>query len=282
MLQYLDHECYGPLVYYHLIHQMTNIDAKAIRSITRELSDKKLSDHEGQSVTHMVKLMRATLRWLKMVEITPPDIDTIVLEIFETYTVTDFSQFLSTLQTNAVLNGHTLHVDEILMQAEEKYRLLILSKKWDAIGPTGSSFYQRGELQCDEHNSGGRGRSGGHGSSGRDRTSGRGGGPRVIFPNWACSPPAEGEPHTREEIGQVWKYCNVCRHWKYGDRGHLTADHVFRPSQDVESPQQANTAGQQQADTAGHYVAGEPIIDENYFHLSNGHGLTRTYFTGGL
>jgi hypothetical protein len=227
---------------------MTNVDAKAIRSITRELSDLKLSDHEEQSVTHMVKLIRATLRWLEMVEMTPPDIDMIVLEILETCTVPDFFQFLSTLQTNAVLNGHTLHVDEILTQAEEKYRLLILSKKWDAIGPTGSSFYQRGELQRDEHNSGGRGRSGGRGSSGRGRTNGRGGGPRVIFPNWACSPPAEGEPHTKEEIRQVWKYCNICRRWKYGDRGgHLTEDHVFCPSQDVESPQQA--------DTTGHYVA---------------------------
>ena len=81
--------------------------------------DLKLSDHEGQSVTHMVKLIRATLRWLKMVEMTPPDIDTIVLEIFETCTVPDFSQFLSTLQTNAVLNGHTLNLMRFLRRLKK-------------------------------------------------------------------------------------------------------------------------------------------------------------------
>jgi hypothetical protein len=61
----------------------------------------------------------ATHRWLKMVEMTPPDIDTIVLEIFETCTVPDFSQFLSTLQTNAVLNGHTLNLMRFLRRLKK-------------------------------------------------------------------------------------------------------------------------------------------------------------------
>ena len=79
------------------------------------------------------------------------------------------------------MTKYPLLVDDVLEKHEEQYRILILGKKWDTIGPTGSSFCERGELQFNERNPGSRtcGSSGG----------GRGGGSRItIFPNWAVSP----------------------------------------------------------------------------------------------
>jgi len=112
-----------------------------------------------------------------MVGVTPPDFDTrIMMEIFETCTVLVFLLFITTLQTNASLNKYPLLVDDVLEKVEEQYRILIIRKKWDTIGPTGSSFCQRGGLQRNEHNPG-------------RCTCGSSGGARItIFPNWAVFP----------------------------------------------------------------------------------------------
>ena len=101
MLKYTSLQYFGPLYYYHLINQMTNVDSKAVCAITQELGNLKLTDQEGQSVAHAVKLIRSTLHWLEMVQMVPPDITTIVMDIFESCTVPDFQLYLKTLQTNA-------------------------------------------------------------------------------------------------------------------------------------------------------------------------------------
>ena len=36
---------------------MTNVDSKAVRSVTKELADLDISSLEGQSITHTVKLI---------------------------------------------------------------------------------------------------------------------------------------------------------------------------------------------------------------------------------
>ena len=41
MLKYTSSQYFGPLYYYHLINQMTNVDSKAVRAITQELSSLK-------------------------------------------------------------------------------------------------------------------------------------------------------------------------------------------------------------------------------------------------
>jgi hypothetical protein len=47
MLQYKASERFGPLYYYELVRQVTDIESKAIRSITQELKMLKVTDQEG-------------------------------------------------------------------------------------------------------------------------------------------------------------------------------------------------------------------------------------------
>jgi hypothetical protein len=37
MLQYQTSDYFGPLYYYHLIHQMSNVDSKVVCSITKDI-----------------------------------------------------------------------------------------------------------------------------------------------------------------------------------------------------------------------------------------------------
>jgi hypothetical protein len=119
---------------------MTSVDSKAIRAITQELTLLKVTDSDGQSISRTVKLIRSTLTWLEMISMTPPDAFIIVYNILETCTVPDFLLFLKTLTTNAMLNKTRLNVEELLLQAEDYCRTLILTKRWDAPRHQASSF----------------------------------------------------------------------------------------------------------------------------------------------
>jgi hypothetical protein len=140
-----------------------------------------------------------------MVNMVPPDIDAIVLDILETCTVPDFQLFLKTLATNAALNGIKLSYVILLDKAETHYRTLIVSKKWDAAGHQGSTF-QAQRLPA------------ARGSSDNAR-------PRVNMPSWSRTPPSDTEPHERTFETQMFKWCSVCQRWFFGHRAHLTAEH---------------------------------------------------------
>ena len=90
----------------------------------------------------IAKIIRSTIIWLEMVQMLPPDIDVMVVDILETCTVPDFQLFFKTLCANASLNGIKLSVEVMLTKAEEHYRFLILSKR-----PMGCSRPSRIYLQ---------------------------------------------------------------------------------------------------------------------------------------
>ncbi len=75
---------------------MTDVNSKTIRGITQELTALKVINQEGQSIAKTASIIRSTLIWLEMVNMVPPDIDAIVLDM-ETCTVPDFALFLKTL-----------------------------------------------------------------------------------------------------------------------------------------------------------------------------------------
>ena len=114
---------------------MTTVDSTAVRAITQELTSLKLVvDQEGQSIAKAAKIIRSTIiLWLEMVNILPPDIDAIVYDILENCTVSDFQLFLMTLSITANINRVSLSANDLLDQAEEHYRTLIISKRWDAV-----------------------------------------------------------------------------------------------------------------------------------------------------
>ncbi|KAI2489482.1 hypothetical protein MHU86_25099 [Fragilaria crotonensis] len=207
MLKYQTFERFGPLYYYELVQQMTTVDSKAVRAITQELTSLKVVDQEGQSIAKVAKIIRSTIIWLEMVNMLPPDIDAIVYDILETCTVSDFQLFLKTLSTNASLNRVRLSVNDLLNNAEEHYRSLILSKRWDAVGHQGSSF--QAQRAPTNPNSGGR----------RERTP-------ITMPPWNRTAPTAGEPNERPFENKIFKWCGTCERWFFGDRGHFTHEHV--------------------------------------------------------
>jgi hypothetical protein len=83
---------------------MTTVDSKAIRAITQELTSLKVTEQEGELIAKICKLIRATIIWLNIVNMTPPDVYAMIYEILETCTIPDFHLFLKTFTTNVVLN----------------------------------------------------------------------------------------------------------------------------------------------------------------------------------
>ena len=259
MLKYPYSERFGPLYYYELVQQMTDVDSKAVRGITQELTSLKLTDQEGQSIAKIASIIRSTIIWLEMVKMVPPDIDAIVLDILETCTVSDFQLFLKTLATNAALNGIKLSYVTLLDKAETHYRTLIVSKKWDAAGHQGSTFQAQRLPVARSPTNAAR--------------------PRTNMPSWNRTPPSDAEPHERTFESQVFKWCAVCQRWFFGQRAHLTAEHqAGHPGRGRRSnPTTAPVA----PTPAVHFASASPTDADSTCTASTS-SLSRNYFTGGL
>jgi hypothetical protein len=128
MLKYSPNERFGPIYYYFLVQQMTNVDSKAVRAITQELITLQVPNQERQSIFQTAKIILSTIIWLAMVGMVPPDLDAIVDDILKTCTVLDFQLFLKALSTNVAPNKVTLSAEDLLTKSEEHYRELILAK----------------------------------------------------------------------------------------------------------------------------------------------------------
>jgi hypothetical protein len=271
MLVYKSFERFGPLYCYELFQQMTTVNLKAVRAITQELATLKVPDHEGQSISKVAKYARSTIIWLNMVSMLPPDIDAIVYDILDTCTVPDFQLFLKTPSANARLNGIPLTAATLLDRAEAHYRTLILAKRWDAVGHQGSSF--QGQAQRTQNAPAGT--TGGR----RERT-------HVNAPSWIRTAPSDSDPHEREFEGRTYKWCSVCERWFYGDRGHLTREHIqgFQPQRRVRGAPGTVSAGTD-APTANLAAVSVPptTVNENVQTTPQpASAMTRNYFNGGL
>jgi hypothetical protein len=256
MLKYNSSERFGPIYYYQLVYHMTTVDPKAIRAITQELTNLKVTEQEGESIARICKLIRSTIIWLDIVDMMPPDLYAIVYDILETCTVPDFRLFLKTLTTNASLNGMNLTVEELLGKSEEQYRLLILSRKWNSSEPTASSFQvQRNPRVVPD----------------RDNRRSR------ETPDWIKIPPTQEEPHERTYQNNAYKWCATCKRWFYGNRAHLTAEHV----QGFRNPQSPATLPSGNVATLS-ATQNESSPYEPNAQVSFENTITRTYFRDGL
>ena len=233
MLRYPNHERFGPIYFYELVNQMTSVDSKAVRAITQELTSLKVTDSDGQSISKIVKLIRSTLGWLAMVNMTPPDIFAITYNILETCTVPDFLLFLKTLTTNAMLNKHKLQVEDLLLQAEDYYRSLIIAKRWNATSHQASSFQVQRATR-------------------RGTTS------------WFRTAPGTGEPHQKTVNDKVYKWCGTCKKWFFGNRAHLTEEHVRGYSNSGQAPT-STTVGNGTTTTTDHHSAADSTLRRSYF-----------------
>jgi hypothetical protein len=239
------------MYYYEIVQQMTSVDSKAIRTITRELTQLKVTDQEGQCIAKVVKLVRATTIWLDMVNMKPPDIDYIVFDIMQTCTVPDFVLFLKTLETTASLNKVRLNADDILNKCEEQFRILSIMKRWDAVNHRGSTFLSRLPVQPRQI---------------RNRA-------RFPPPAWARTPPTQEEAHEKTHEGKLYKWCSVCNCWFFGNRAHLTAEHTAG----YQNPRR-NDSISNLASTSNN----PPDSSGPTPNLENTSPFNRTYFSAGM
>jgi hypothetical protein len=198
----------GPVLYTHLLEQLTSSSPGAVRKVTQNIVDLKMDKFVGESIPMACKSIRASFKWLEMVRKMPADPDTIVMNIFETCTVPEYLRYLESLKTYAELHasGTNLSVDYILTKSEDKYRDLVLNSKWDISG-TGATFYQS--------------------PSHRRNQSGNDDKPTPY------DRPSEGESEVKNILGQEHKYCGRCNRWNKGSRAHTTSEHIVGRRRDT-------------------------------------------------
>jgi hypothetical protein len=262
VLKYNTSERFGPIYYFQLVHHMTTVDSKAIRAITQELTNLKVPDQEGESIIKICKLIRSTILWLDMVNMTPPDLYAIVYEILESCTVPDFRLFLNTFTTNATLNQTVITTEELLNKSEEQYRLLILSKKWNSTQTSSSSFQVQRHTRTTPERSNQRMRDVPINQRMRD------------MPSWVRTPPIQDEPHERTHQHNIYKWCDTCGKWFYGNRAHFTNEHVqgFRN----QNPSATSSA-------INNIIPSHNQNDQGTTNPNTSEGMiTRTYFRDGL
>jgi hypothetical protein len=203
----------GPILYAHLLAQLTSSSPQAVRKVTQNIVDLKMDKFEGESIPMACKSVRACYKWLDMVNKMPVDPETIILNIFESCTVPEFLRYIESLKTHSELTpGLDLTVDYLLSRAEEKYRDLVLTSKWDISG-TGASFnLSRNHGSPNSGNS----------QRNPDRPS--------LF-----SKPKEGESEVKTILGQEYKYCGKCHRWNKGARAHTTSEHVVGLRRDTDT-----------------------------------------------
>jgi hypothetical protein len=183
---------------------MTSVDLKAVRTITRKLTQLKVTNQEGQCIAKVVKLIRATIIWLDMVNMKPPDIDYIVNNILQICTVPNFILFLKALETTASHNRVRLYANDILNKCKEQYHILLIMKRWDAVNHCGSTFLSRIPAQTKKV---------------RNR-------PRISPPTWKQTPPTQEEAHERNHEEKFYKWRSTYNRWFFGNRAHLTIKHT--------------------------------------------------------
>jgi hypothetical protein len=232
MLRYPNHERFGPINFYELVNQMTSVNLKAVRAITQELTSLKVTNSDGQSISKTVKLIRSTLGWLAMANMTTPDIFTIIYNILETCTVPDFLLFLKTLTTNAMLNKHKLEVEDLFLQAEDHYCSLIIATRWNATSHQASSFQVQRAM-------------------------------RQGTTSWLRTAPGTGEPHQKTVNDKVYKWCGTCKKWFFGNSAHLTEEHFREYSNNNQIT--SSTTVSNVAATTDHHSIDNSTLRRSYF-----------------
>ena len=109
----------------------------------------KLTDFEGENIHTATGQLKMAIRRLNILDQVPPDIESKLLDIFQTSTIPDFNEFFRSLKLSqkhllllnptAAFKPH-LDVHAIITAAEAEYVDLCELGKWNGTNPPGSSF----------------------------------------------------------------------------------------------------------------------------------------------
>jgi hypothetical protein len=83
MEQYGKFSCTGPILYAHLLAQLTSSSPDAVGKVTQNIVDLKMDIFEGESIPMACKSIRACFKWLGMINKIHVDPDNIVFNILE-------------------------------------------------------------------------------------------------------------------------------------------------------------------------------------------------------
>jgi hypothetical protein len=87
MERYNKVSCTGPIIYAHLLEQLTSSSSEVFRKSTQNIVDLKMDKFEGESIPMACKSVRACYKWLDMVNKMPVNPQTIVINIIESCSV---------------------------------------------------------------------------------------------------------------------------------------------------------------------------------------------------
>ena len=189
----------GPILFMMLMKQLTNVSPQASRLVTNKIESLTMNSFEGESIALANKTIHAAHKWLSMINKVPNDFEMIVLAIYKTSSIPSFLRFLEAVKLHGMGFGSTMSHEMLMEISHNFYEEATLEGTWDRS--TNASF---------------------NNANGRNR---------IANPLYLA--PAEGASEIKDIFGVPHKFCKVCKRWTYGNRAHVTGDHIVKARNDA-------------------------------------------------
>jgi hypothetical protein len=124
----------GPLVLKLALDFIIDVGEEGLHSLNESIRTLKLTDFPGENVSKAASFLRGTLMVLKNCDAAPPmhTLFTLLFSLFKTASTKDFSDYISTLQTNQREGLSKMTLEDILTKADRYYDSLYRLNKWVA------------------------------------------------------------------------------------------------------------------------------------------------------
>jgi hypothetical protein len=247
----------GPLYLKILIDLVTSLTHQAAASLVTSIRTLTLMDDSlaGEDIDLAVAYMRGVYHRLEVCNHIPPDMISIIVDVFATASTKQFAETFTSLRTMMVINPDNVYTLEAIFDiAGNLYKALRAEGKWCALTARNKkqAAFSAGafpHITCHKCHKKGHYATSCPGGDGATDTSTPGGGTPPKRSN-RRTPPAAGEPTTRPRAGNdgtalkdkvtgqaiTEYYCEVCRIWNLN---HLTAQHVRKSATIAPSPASA-------------------------------------------
>lgn len=245
----------GPEVYAAVIYLHQSLGSSAVRQLTEELQQLKLSKEPAENVSVFAdKVLDLAQRIQGAGPLTcPHDLGTLVYERFKGSTTPEFASEVVELCKKSNKDDPTVaDWEAAVSDLKSSYRTLLTRKEWEAskhhkekadaqammqasianlqktVDGLGSSANKAGDqndsrvcFHCGKK---------GHikpNCPNKDKPKVAGAGGTSSVTSGSKTEPKDGEPHTKKDSeGIVLKWCGTCKRWTKGEKAHLTEEHV--------------------------------------------------------
>lgn len=233
----------GPLVLKLALDFIIDVGEEGLHSLNESIRTLKLTDFPGENVSKAASFLRGTLMVLKNCDAAPPNhtLFTLLFSFFKTASTKDFSDYISTLQTNQREGLSKMTLEDLLTKADRYYDSLYRLNKWVAAKKDPESvFYVR--KKTDENGDSSdlskvvcfKCKALGHYANKcplkNGPKEGHGGKPLPV-PTFDRKPPGKDQPHERvSSSGQKEFWCGHCSVWCSHKKGDTSCPKYKPPS----------------------------------------------------